>query len=364
MEDFIVAMDQRAGGLLLAMLLLTYILHKVFSRPIPYLLYSDLNDLKISTGRSWLAQLPYYLYLLTLLCFSLAFIDLHLLTPRKVSDSKTTHLLPPAEGIAIYLVLDQSGSMSQTVTMQGGDAQTLSKMDLLKQVTKTFIQHQTSDLLGLVAFARVSRVLSPLTLDHQTLLEQLEQLDVIKNRNEDGTAMGYAIFKTAHLIAATRHYAQEIKGQDKHIYDIKNSIMIVVTDGLQDPNALDQGNRLRTLELNDAAEYAKSQGVRLYIINIDPRFSSEEFAPHRRLMEKVTQLTGGQFYLVDEAQDLQKIYTTIDQIEKGTVTSSDSKQALKPIYKRFSFYPFFILIGLMGLLGAFILDFLIIRKIP
>lgn len=336
----------------------------------PSLAFSRLKDLKLSSWRSRLGSFPSKLHLAALGCLMIAFIDPHLLFRKSPTSYQQPFSLRelPTQGIAIYLVLDQSGSMAQPVIATGADGrrESMPKIDLLKQVTKQFIIDHPSDLIGLVTFARVPRVLVPLTLDQETLLKHLNQIQVVKNPDDDGTAMGYAIFKTANLMAATRHFAEDLPQNEKPPYTIKSAIMIVVTDGFQDPSRLDQGNRLRTIELDDAAAYAKSQNVRLYVINIDPALASAQYAPHRRQLQAVTALTGGQFYLVDDDQELKDIYANIDRLEKGTISQEVHAQTLdsKKDYTRFSLYPFFILLGLGFLLAALVLDSFILKTVP
>jgi Ca-activated chloride channel homolog len=366
------AIDYIAAGILACLMLILSLL-KNFLFPLqssPSLAFSRLTDLKVSSWRSRLVSSPKKLHLIALASLIIAFIDPHFLFPKSpISHQQNLPLRElPTEGIAIYLALDQSGSMAQPVAAIGEDGKKTSipKIDLLKQVTKQFIIDHPSDLIGLVSFARVPRVLVPLTLDQETLLKQLEKIQVVKNPEEDGTSIGYAIFKTANLIAATRHFAQDLRTEGQPPFTIKSGIIIVVTDGFQDPSRLDQGNRLRTIELDDAAAYAKSQGIRLYIINIDPALSSAQYAPQRRQLQKITTLTGGQFYLVSDNQQLQDIYAAIDRLEKGTIFQEAHVQSpnSKTTYNRFSLYPFFILIGLGCLFASIFLDSMILKKVP
>ena len=159
----------------------------------------------------------------------------------------------------------------------------------------------------------------PLTLDHQAILKALSQIQVVKKPDEDGTAMGYAIYKTVNMIAATKHYAAELAQKGNPSYDIKNSIIILVTDGLQDPSILDKNSRLRNIGLDEAAAYAKKNAVRLYLINIDPNTYSEELTPQRHQMERITKLTGGQLFIVGILGDITGIYSDIDRIEKSVL---------------------------------------------
>lgn len=359
--------DYLALGLLVgAGFLLNFLKRHFFAKtPSPSLAFSRLKDLHLPSWRSRFASYPLYLHLAALACFMLAFCDPHFLWPYSSKDQKQA--LPfheePTEGIAIYLALDQSGSMAESVK---ADGESISKINLLKRVTKQFILDHPSDLIGLVSFARVPRVLVPLTLDQSTLLHQLDQIQIVKKPDEDGTAIGYAIFKTANLIAATRHFAEESSQEGKSPYTIKSAILIVVTDGFQDPSRLDQGNRLRTIELDDAAAYAKSQNIRVYVINIDPILASSDYAPHRRQLQSITALTGGKFYLVSDNQGLADIYADINHLEKGTILPEVTVKAHHDQIPevRFSLYPFLIGLGLLFLFMALFLDSFIFRKVP
>jgi Ca-activated chloride channel family protein len=365
------AIDYTATSILLSALLIVGLL-KVFlfshvsrSSLTPSLAFSRLSDLKFSSWRSRLASLPAKLNLAALICLMIAFIDPHFLFPKSPLAHKQTLPLH-TEGIAICLVLDQSGSMAESVeaTGENGQIEMIPKIDLLKRVTKQFILDHPSDLIGLVSFARVPRVLVPLTLDQETLIKQLDQIQVVKNPAEDGTAMGYAIYKTAAILSATRYFANDLQQEGRPPYTIKSAIIIVVTDGFQNPSRLDQGNRLRTMELDDAAAYAKNQNIRLYVVNIDSALSTAQYAPQRRQLQAITTSTGGQFYLVSDTQDLQDIYATIDRLEKGTISQEAQALDHKSAYLRFSLYPLFISLGLGGLFFAFILDSIILRRIP
>jgi Ca-activated chloride channel family protein len=179
--------------------------------------------------------------------------------------------------------------------------------------------------------------------------------------------MGYAIYKTVHLIAATRYFAEEIRKEKLPLYTIKSAIIVMITDGFQDPSHLDMGNRLRTIELEEVSNEAKKQGIRLFIINVDPSLNSAEYAPHRRQLQKITQNTGGDFYMVNNPLELQAIYKTIDHLEKGMIYQAGeaSPQDQRPLlYSRFSLYPFLIAAGLFFLLAALIIETLILKRVP
>lgn len=379
MQDFSFEIDKIALAISIIALAGVYFLwRRAQSFAKPSLLFSAIDPSLISKQKrkTRFANLPYQMNLAALLLFLIAFTDPHFFIPKKhpLSPGIENKDAIPTEGIAIYLLLDQSGSMAQEVTATvEGKRVKIRKADLLKQVTREFIEGNPSanlegrpnDLMGLVTFARVPEVLSPLTLDHKAILNELSKIQVVKKTEEDGTAMGYAIFKTANMIAATKHYAAELAQKGNPSYDMKSAIIILVTDGLQDPSLLDKDSRLRNMRLEEAATYAKENGVRLYLINIDPTIYSEEFAPQRRQMEAITQLTGGRLYIVNDPGEISQIYADIDHLEKSVLPQEGiSKEKQPRLYHRLSFYPYLIACGMLLLLIAVLLDTTVLRKAP
>ena len=352
---------------------------------IPHIKFSNLQALN-RQKKVWKeknSKLPFYLMISAFAFFSLAFIDPHFYLPNIKGSAEIPpgkQVTIPTEGIAIYLVLDQSGSMSQEVKvspLQPGGKRNLSKLEIMKEITREFIkgnpdlalQGRPNDLVGLISFARGAQVLSPLTLDHGAILNKLAQIDIVRTPQQDGTAIGYAIFKTANLIAATRHYAEDLTGAGKPAYEIKSAVMIVVTDGFQSPSPLDQGKRWRNIELFDAAKYARENDIRVYVINVEPRIASEEFAAQRHLMEQVAEITGGKFYLVGSDVELSRIYADIDQLEKSTLPIESTyitppKSQLPELYHRVSLYPYLIALGITCLFFSVLLEGTAMRRIP
>ncbi len=335
--------------------------------PTPAIDYSDLHDLTLTqqSPRTFFAHFPGLLRNVALGCFALALLDPRLMS-KPSNNALDQRQIAPTEGLAIYLLLDQSGSMEEQVLVKApnGASQYMTKIELLKHLTKAFVENRPNDLLGLVFFARIPQIMAPLTLDHSYILQKLETFKVIGDKTYDGTQIGYAIFKIANIIAETRHYALELKSSGQAPYNIKGAFILIVTDGFQEDNPLDQGNRLRTMGLQEAAEYAKSQGVKVYIANIDPTMKTPEFEPQRNLLTRITDLTGGKVFFVDNPGDLASIYDAIDTLEKTNIPRSEAvAQATQPI-RKFSFYPFLIAIGLIALCVGILLETTLLRSVP
>jgi len=165
-----------------------------------------------------------------------------------------------------------------------------------------------------------------------------------------------------------RHYAEELISKGQPAYNIKQTVIILVTDGLQDPNPLDKGKRLRNMDVPEAAAYAKEQGVRLYIVNVDPALGTEEYAPYRHIMQRAAALTGGKFFMADSSTNLSEIYRDIDQLEKSTLPAETlpkiNKEERPDLFNRISLYPWLIALGLLSLFIALVLEFTWLRRIP
>lgn len=326
-----------------------WLLRRYRQRPLPSLGFSRLADLDVPTP-SWRVRLwglPRQLQVAALLFLLLGFANPRVpdQTPLEEAsppsdelreESETQQVQLPTEGVAVFLVLDQSGSMRREVNLvaKDGSVRSMRRMDLLKQVTQQFIRGNASlglagrpdDLIGLLTFARVAEIRSPLTLDHGALLEQLQDLDVVGQRDWDGTAIGYALFKTVNLILATRHYAEELQEKGKPAYEVKSQVVVLVTDGFEEPNPLDRGHPLRTMSLENAADFARENDVRVYIVNVEPAFERPELTEYRKNFTRVARATGGEFFVMSTRNPLHEIYQQIDQLERSRLPSGLSAE--------------------------------------
>jgi Ca-activated chloride channel family protein len=389
------AIDQTALILAIPFALLCILLYrksKNFSNPeilvstLTRFFSSDSSPITLS-WKERLQWLPYILKLIALGAFLLAFLDPRLHFEHKgINDNKQPppHEKLATEGIAMYLVLDQSGSMAEEVNsrLPNGQLVRMSKVELLKKVTAAFIQGdpqyglegRPNDLIGLVEFARTAHVIVPLTLDRKVLLDKLNAFNVVPDSAQDGTAIGYALLKTINLIAATRNYSRDLIGQGKPAYEIKNFVIILVTDGLQDPNPLDKESRWRNIDPREVALAAKEQNTRIYIVNVEPSMGTEAFAPNRRQLQQAAETTGGKFFIVDSTTDLPEIYASIDKLEKSPLPydeemvkrlkESIAKEKLPGIYDTFFLAPYLIAFGLISLFLGILLGSLLLRKVP
>lgn len=320
----------------LVALLLLYRWRRRSGRDEPVVAFSNLH-LLVSKRRSWrllLAPLPTGLKLLSLTALLLALANPRLLVEEPVEQEVASgseseepeELLLPREGIALYFVLDRSGSMAEEteVALHGGkQRKRMQRIEMLKWLTQRFIQGDPelalagrySDMIGLVGFARVAQVLSPLTLNHRSVLDELQKLSVVRFQQENGTAIGYALFKTVNLIAATRHFQEQLARPTP--YTLKSSVIVMITDGLPSPHPLDARHPLRSMELSQAARYALNNEVRLYLINVEPKIRHPHFKQFFEDQKLAAELTGGKFFVADHPKAMEEIYTEIDRLERS-----------------------------------------------
>ncbi len=301
------------------------------------------------------AQIPQYLYLLTILLFLLASLDLRLLSsPKDKLPSTSPDLI---NGVAVYIAIDQSGSMGEKIINSNGER--VRKIDLLKEVVSEFIKNRPYDLLGLLSFARTPAVIAPMTTDHDFLMRELTKTDVVTRAEQNATSIGYAIHKIVRLIEATRYFEK-----DKKNTQAAKAAIILATDGLQTTYPDDKDNPNRTIRIESAAEEAFKAGIKLYIVSINPKLASSDLSPHRHMMEQSTKSTGGKLYIVQSIEDLASIYKEISQIETSTKPAEEMSLKKSNVLRSFSFYPYLIFFALSLLLIAFGLEHSLARRTP
>jgi len=325
------------------------------------LFFPDVSKIETSTffQRFIFTKAPEYCSKITLGLFFLALLDPQIRTQHAAPESKYHPL--PKEGVAVYLILDRSSSMKDPLlsTELGNLYHFPSKIEILKNLVTDFIKNRPQDLIGLVTFARTAEIISPLTLDHQAILNKVKQLQVVSNKEEDGSAIGYAIFKTASFIRATQYFSKI--NENKPAYQIKDAVMILLTDGVQEINPEDQGKKLRSMEIEDAAQYAKELGIRLYLIMIARQGELSEV--YLNMLQRSTQSTGGRLFSASDSNQLKSTFEDINKMEKSIVPLP-AKEPSEISSRKFSFYPFLILTGLIFLFAGILLETMLVRRVP
>jgi Ca-activated chloride channel family protein len=241
-------------------------------------------------------------FLSALRWLALALFIIALSQPRLTkSETKVT-----ASGVDIVVAIDMSGSMiSEDFEVHG---KRVNRFNMARDVLKKFIDKRPNDRIGLVVFASQAYIATPLTLDHDFLLQNLDRLkigDIDENRTAIGSALSTAVNRL-----------REIKSKSK--------LVILMTDG--------QNNSGKIAPLT-AAEAAQTLGVKVYTIGVgmrgeapmpvgrnpftgQPAYQMVPVDIDEDTLQKIADMTKAKYYRADNAERFQAIYSEIDKLEK------------------------------------------------
>jgi len=211
-----------------------------------------------------------------------------------------------SEGINIVMAVDVSESMAALDFRQGGKV--VNRLAAVKSVINEFIAKRSADRIGMVIFGTHAYTQVPLTRDYNTISAVLERLKV--GAAGQNTAIGDAIG-----IALKR--LEDIKS--------KSNVIILLTDGQSNTGEL-------TPEV--AAAIAAQKGVKIYTIGVGSKGKAPFLIRHPFLGERyiyqqvnmdantlmlISQKTKGMYFRAADTSGLQRIYDTIDHMEKTEV---------------------------------------------
>ena len=226
--------------------------------------------------------------------FVLSLIIIALARPQKINRSE----IPPTYGIDIMLVIDTSLSMQAQDLLP-------TRLEAAKQNAKEFVVKRKNDRIGVVVFGGVAYLSCPLTLDHNAVVDLIDQIQPGMTKS-DGTAIGDAI------LVATNHLKTS---------KAKSKIMILLTDGRSNTGVV--GDPIT------AAKITSQFGIKIYTIGtakkgpskiptqnpLQPYIVIEDDLNEEQLSE-IAKITGGSFYRATSSEELNKIYSEIDRLEK------------------------------------------------
>ena len=251
------------------------------------------------------------------------------------------------------LVLDVSGSMlTKDFTIGGQEA---TRVDAIREVTRKFIEGRPNDRIGIIAFAGRPYVVSPMTLDHDWLLQNLDRVKI--GLVEDGTAIGSAM-------AAAGNRLNDKKS--------KSRVLVLLTDG---------ENNAGKIPPNAAAEALKTLHIKLYAIGIgtngtapfpvmDPRngnvitdvrgnvmYQLAQVSFNESGLKEIANIADGRFFRATDTRTLADIYGDIDKMEKTTVSVKKYQQ-----YREL--FPLCLMSGAGLLVAQLLLSQTIWKKLP
>lgn len=326
----------------------------------PALRYSS-KSIFVFSSPGWRVKFRPVLVLLRILCLIL--IVAAIARPRE--GIKSSNIF--TEGVAMQMVVDRSGSMNEQFEHDG---QQLSRFEMVKVVAKDFIKGdgkslsgRSGDMIGLVAFARYPDTICPLIHNHTVLLDFIDQMDTVKIRAEDGTAIGEAI---ALASARLKTAEEQIKENNRRIlgensqnqkggnFEIAGKVMILLTDGINNQGDTDP---------IEAAKLAAEWGIKIYTIGIGAAggnfFGMMPFSNNidEKTLQRIADMTGGFYAKAGNPDDLRSIYEKIDALEKTKIETVDYYE-----YKEL-FAPL-IIIAISLLILEILLNCTVFSKIP
>jgi Ca-activated chloride channel homolog len=268
--------------------------------PVAAIEYSDVS-LARDVARRGRSRIGLLIWMLPILAGALMIVGLA--RPQRANGRTEV----TANGIDIVLGLDVSGSM-QALDFQI-DNRRVNRIEVVKSVVSKFIDERPDDRIGIIAFAGSPYLVSPITLDHDWLQQNLERVAV--GGADDGTAIGSAIAAGVNRLRLT---------------SAKSKLIILLTDGV---------NNTGKISPLAAAEAARAMGVKIYTIGVGVRGDApipvRDAAGNARLimakvdvdertLQAVADETGGKFYRATDTDSLQKIYEQINRFEKTAQT--------------------------------------------
>ncbi len=247
------------------------------------------------------------------------------------------------EGIDIMLAMDVSTSMLAEDLKPN-------RIEAAKSVASEFISGRPDDNIGLTIFAGEAFTQCPMTTDHTSLINLLQNVrtDIAaRGLISDGTAIGMGLANAVGRLKDSK---------------AKSKVVILLTDG---------SNNMGDISPLTAANIAKSLGIRVYTIAI----GSKTVAPYPVQVGGTTQYVNmradvdvetlgeiastadGHFYRATNTAELKKIYDDIDKLEK-------TKMNVKKFSKRYDAYQPFALAAFVSMLLEILLRLVVFRKIP
>jgi len=260
-----------------------------------------LSDIRYSTLRPFAAlkgdlreRLRHVPFALRVLVIGLLLVALA--RPQSSSEGRNVY----TEGIDIVLLLDISGSMLAE------DFQP-NRIGAAKEVAQNFVDGRVNDRMGLVVFAGQSFTQCPMTLDYRVLKNLLRQ--VKPGMVEDGTAIGMGIAQGVNRIKESK---------------AKSKVMILLTDGVNNRGEIDPVT---------AGELAHSFDIRIYTIGVGTigeapypvqtpfgiRYQNIPVEVDEKILQKIADMTGGQYFRATNNRALKQIYEQIDKMEKTRI---------------------------------------------
>ena len=214
----------------------------------------------------------------------------------------TERFVSTTEGVDIALLLDRSSSM-----MQRAARDQPRRFDVAKRVLGEFAERRMTDQEGaadsvaLFGFARYTELLCPFTLDVESLLGVLDELEIETIKALDGTGIGLALGQAVRILSSS---------------EAKSRVIVLLTDGAE---------TVKLIPPLNAAKAAAEEGIRIYTIFSGPKTEMRmrlDLGGRRAVrvnvgdLPKIAELTGGRFFHAVDESELEDTYKAIEELER------------------------------------------------
>jgi Ca-activated chloride channel family protein len=234
------------------------------------------------------------------------------------------------DALAIEMLVDVSGSMDALDLSRQNPAgmDYKSRLDVVKETFKDFVEQRPDDLIGLVTFGGYAATRCPLTADHDTLLHVLQGVDIPRGRTDD---QGRAVDQEETLTAIGDGLATGLARLSNT--EPKTRIVVLLTDG-------DSNTGIITPD--QALDAAKKTHIRVYTIGIG---STDETVPVRvkdnfgrsvivraqfkmdeELLTRIAAGTGGQYFNVRDHAGMKRALENIGKLETTRIARNVYRQ--------------------------------------
>jgi Ca-activated chloride channel family protein len=230
-----------------------------------------------------------------------------------------------ANGIAIEMVVDRSGSM-QALDFEL-DGKRANRLAAVKKVFKEFVSGKgglpgrPDDLIGLIDFGGFVEAKCPLTLDHGALEQLIDTVKIPEEiRDSRGNVINARLLQEEQMTAIGDALATAVDRLKP--VKAKSKVIILLSDGESNAGVTDPA---------EAAQAAKTYGIKIYTIGIGttgtapipaedafgrPILVRQEVRLDERTLKMIADTTGGKYFNARDTQALRNVYGEIDKLEK------------------------------------------------
>ena len=207
-------------------------------------------------------------------------------------------IAPPQAGRDLMLAVDLSGSMGEEDMQLGGNI--VDRLTAAKAVIADFLDRRAGDRVGLLVFGQRAYTLTPMTLDRDSVRQQLADsvIGLAGRETAIGDAIGLAVKRLRTQSSDQR-------------------VLILLTDGVNTAGVLDP---------RKAAELAKNERVRVHTIAFGGEGGVSVFGFRLPMpggqddidettLQAIADDTGGRFFRARDTASLAGIYAEIDRLE-------------------------------------------------